>query len=252
MVDKIIIYEHPLNEKVRTMLRLEHLFTQAGHYLNGRSRWDTRVMIATLMDILDFLSRSDLRTELLKEIERSITNLRQLMQIPEVDEARLSTILRALEHLASNLHSVKQQLGQELRNDPFLTQIRQRCTIPGGSCDFDLPSYHHWLNQAPEKRIADQKRWFAQLDPARQAIELILKMLRNSSEFRSGQSDSGSYEQALDSSTAYQLIRLALPASASYYAELSGSKHRFSVRFLRPGGEKVDTPVEFKYSTCTI
>lgn len=250
-----IVYEHPLSERIRTMLRLEHLFRQASHFLKGQTAWDSRVFITTLLDILDIFSRGDLRTELLKELERSTGNLRGLMQNPNVDHERLGTILRALEHLIENLHSLSAQPGQALRDDEFITAIRQRSSIPGGTCDFDLPVYHRWLEQDRVMREQDQKRWFASLDAVRQAIELLLKMIRNSAEPRALSTDNGSYQKQLESGLPYQMVRVMLPIDSPYYAEISGSKHRFSLRFLKPDEERpklAEDTVTFKLACCSL
>jgi cell division protein ZapD len=250
-----IVYEHPLSERVRTMLRLEHLFRQASHFLKGETAWDSRVYISTLMDVLDIFSRGDMKTELIKELERSTGNLKGLLQNPNVDHNRLGTFLRALEHLIDNLHGLPAQPGQALREDEFITAIRQRSSIPGGTCDFDLPLYHQWLERGPSARAQDQKRWFATLDAVRQAIELLLKMIRNSAEPRPKSTDNGSYQEQLQSGLPYHLIRVMLPHDSPYYAEISGSKHRFSLRFLEPGEERpklADAPVEFKLACCSL
>ena len=65
-----IIYEHPLSERMRFFMRLEHLFRQAAYTLRGYSVWDSRSTLMSLTAILDILSRGDLKTELLKELER--------------------------------------------------------------------------------------------------------------------------------------------------------------------------------------
>jgi cell division protein ZapD len=250
-----IIYEHPLNERIRTMLRLEHLFNLAMHYMKGQSSWDSRIFITTLIDILDIFSRGDLKNELIKELERSATTLKNLMANPNVDSARLATILKAMEHLIENLYGLKNQPGHELREDEFLNAIRQRSTIPGGSCDFDLPAYHRWLEQPWVQREVEQKQWFSQLDPIRQAIELLLKMIRNSADPLNASSDAGSYQQSLDSTQPYQLLRVSLPADSPYYAEISGSRHRFNIRFLQPvdgRAQLADQPVTFQITSCSL
>ncbi len=250
-----IIYEHPLNERIRTMLRLEHLFTLAMHYMRGQSSWDSRIFVTTLIDILDIFSRGDLKNELIKELERSATTLKNLMANPNVDGARLATILKAMEHLIENLYGLKNQPGHELREDEFLSAVRQRSTIPGGSCDFDLPAYHRWLEQPWEQREVEQKQWFSQLDPIRQAIELLLKMIRNSADPHNASSDAGSYQQSLDSTQPYQLLRVSLPADSPYYAEISGSRHRFNIRFLQHvegRAQLADQPVAFQITSCSL
>jgi len=250
-----IIYEHPLSERIRTMLRLEHLFRLASHYRNGESSWDSRTFVSTLIDILDIFSRGDLKNELIKELERSAQTLHSLMANPNVDSSRLATILKAMEHLIENLYAMKNQPGHELRQDEFLSAVRQRSTIPGGNCDFDLPAYHRWLEQPWPQREADQKRWFAQLDPIRQAIELLLKMIRNSADAVTAISEDGSYQQSLDSSQPFQLLRVSLPADSPYYAEISGSRHRFNIRFLHTVNgrlEKAGQAVSFQITCCSL
>lgn len=249
------IYEHPLNERIRTLLRLEHLFRQAAHFIQGHSSWDSRVFVATLLDILDIFSRGDLRTELLKELERATVNLRGLMNIPQVDHGKLGTILRAMEHLIDNLHGLATQPGQALRDNDFITAVRQRSAIPGGTCDFDLPAYHLWLHTDYEKRLLDQRSWLATLDPVRQAIELLLKMTRNSAEAHETVAEQGSYQRQLDSNIPFQLVRVMLPEESPYYAEISGSRHRFTIRFLRPGPDKVrvaQEAVSFRLACCSL
>lgn len=250
-----IIYEHPLNERIRTMLRLEHLFRLAMHYMKGENSWDSRIYIATLIDILDIFSRGDLKNELIKELERSTTTLNNLMANPQVDSSRLATILKAMEHLIENLYGMVKQPGHELREDEFLNAIRQRSTIPGGTCDFDLPAYHRWLELPWQQREVEQKAWFAQLDPIRQAIELLLKMIRNSADPLSETSENGSYQQSLDSSQPFQLLRVALASDCPYYAEISGSRHRFNIRFLHllEGRPQLATEaVPFQITCCSL
>ena len=249
------IYEHPLNERIRTLLRLEHLFRQAIHFQGGKNSWDSRVFIASLLDILDIFSRGDLKTELIKELERATNNLRNLMSIPEVDHDKLGTILRAMEHLIDNLHNLNSQPGQSLRDDDFITAIRQRSSIPGGTCDFDLPAYHQWLEGACEQRLTDQRRWLTSLDPIRQSIELLLKMIRNSAEAREIVATQGSYQRQLDNNAPFQLVRVLLPIASPYYAEISGSRHRFTIRFLRPSAEKAqlaEGEVSFRLACCSL
>ncbi|NIQ09928.1 MAG: cell division protein ZapD, partial [Gammaproteobacteria bacterium] len=193
--------------------------------------------------------------ELLKELERSTGNLRGLLQNPKVDHERLGTILRALEHLTVNLHGLPAQPGQALREDSFITSIRQRSSIPGGTCDFDLPIYHWWLDQSWKIREQEQKRWYSSLNAVRQAIEMLLKMIRNSAEPRTLSTDNGSYQQQLDSNIPYQMVRVMLPDNSPYYTEISGSKHRFSLRFLKQGQGKAgvaEDTVNFKLSCCNL
>lgn len=254
-MSKPTIYEHPLNERMRIMLRLELLFSQMQHFKQGKSPWDSRVFLSTMMDILDLFSRGDLKTELLKEADRAANTLNQLLEHPGVDHDRLRSILRALQHISASLHNFQGQLGQALREDNFLSSIRQRSTIPGGTCDFDLPAYHQWLSTNSERRTEDQANWFSELDSIRQAIELLLKLIRNSSEPAKALAEKGGYLQSLDPAQPYQMIRIIVPAKYSCYAEVSGGRHRFTVRFMQLTKEKavqVDYDLDFFVSGCVF
>lgn len=254
-IQEPIIYEHPLSERIRTILRLEHLFRLAMHYMRGRNGWDSRIFVTTLIDILDIFSRGDLKNELIKELERAASTLNKLMANPQVDSSRLATILKAMEHLIENLYGMKNQPGHHLREDEFLNAVRQRSTIPGGTCDFDLPAYHRWLEQPWAQRELDQKKWFSQLDPIRQAIELLLKMIRNSADAVTATSKDGSHQQSLDSNQTFQLLRVSLPADSPYFAEISGSRHRFNIRFLQPGIDKpqlTTQDISFQLTCCSL
>lgn len=231
-MSKVTIYEHPLSERIRTLLRLEYLFKQLQHFHHGESHWDSRILISTLFDLLEMFSRADLKTELLKEIERASNNLKEHLEHPQVDHKRLTTILRALEGCSTKLYALRGPLGQCIKDDPFLATIRQRSSIPGGSCDFDLPGYHQWLGTPREQRRDREGEWLKGLAPIQQTAEILLKLIRSSTEPRSVVATGGQYQQSLDTSLPYQMIRLYLPVEAHYYAEISGGKHRFTVRFL--------------------
>ncbi len=250
-----IIYEQPLSERIRTILRLEHLFRLAAHSMKGKSSLDSRNYISTLLDLLDLFSRGDLKSELLKELERSANTLRCLVSNPQVDSSRLTTILKAMEHLIDNLYGMKSQPGSELRKVELLNMVRQRNSIPGGTCDFDLPAYHRWLQQTWEQRDADQKRWFAMLDPVRQSIELLLKMIRNSADPITVTCNDGTYQHTLDGAQNIQLIRVSLPADSPYYAEISGNRHRYNIRLLRSAdgrSQLADQSVSFQITCCCL
>lgn len=252
-----IHYEHPLNERVRLLLRLEFLFRQCRHFMGGTSSWDSRGVLTTFNEILALFSRGDLKNELIKELERNSAGLTPLATAPGVNQEQLGNILRWLGHLTAALHKQDGQLGQALRNDEFLTAVRQRFTIPGGSCDFDLPQYHHWLTRPYELRSADQERWLETLDPVRQTVELLLKLIRNSADASYELASGGNFESTLDPGAPYQLIRIGLPEKVHYFPEISGGKHRIAVRFLAPapnGGraKPVGEDVSFNLTCCIL
>lgn len=255
-VHPFVVYEHPLNERMRNLLRLEFLFRQAQHCQSGSTAWDSRLFMATLLDILAILSRSDLKTELIKELERHLSTLGRLGESADVDQQQLATILKHLAQLRSALHGSNGPLGQDLRDSEFLNVVRQRSSIPGGACDFDLPAYHRWLNQPAETRRRVQQAWLDSLRLTRQTVELLLKLVRNTAEPSHEVATAGGFQRNLEADLPFQLIRVAIDSALPYYAEISGGKHRFTIRFLessesgRPRQATGEVP--FRLSCCAI
>lgn len=255
MVEKIT-YEQPLNERVRTFLRLEFLFHQIQHTLQGDTEWDSRATMGTLLDILNVCGRSDLRTELLKELERHAATLTRLERAPGVDQQRLTQILDEIDVLVDRLHALSGQPGQLLRQNEFINSIKQRSATPGGTCDFDLPAYHYWLQRPAYERIGDLERWLTSLDSVRYAVGLILRLIRECAMPTRELAIGGFYQKSLDPETPCQLVRIQIPQDSPYYAEISGGKHRFTVRFMEPvaNGRALQTAedVEFEMTCCVI
>src|SRR5512146_106560 len=134
-----LIYEQPLNERVRTFLRLEFLLEQAAHHTGLSSMWDSRAALVAILEIGSLLTRGDVRTEVLKELERCATLLQRLKGSPDVDGSRLQTVLTDIDRLRHEMDGDGRPLGVCLKESEFLNAIRNRLAIPGGTCQFDLP-----------------------------------------------------------------------------------------------------------------
>jgi len=256
IVHKFLTYEQPLNERMRTFLRLEYLFAQANQTLHRKTMWDSRTTMDRVLDILSICSRTDLKAEVLKELERQTGNLSRLEDNPDVDKNTLRRILDQLDVLSDRLHAISGQVGQGLKESELLKSIRQRNSIPGGTCHFDIPGYYYWLNQPPEQRIQDLSRWLSIFEPIRLSIELLLRLVRESTQGNQQLAVDGFYQQALDANIPFQMIRVTVPDTVPYFAEISGGKHRFTVRFLkqnineRPVQSNKD--VSFELACCVI
>lgn len=253
---QLIYYEQPLNERIRGFLRLEFLFRQANHTLHGESRWDSRATLTCIIDIIEVLNRTDLKTELLKELDRHQTVLAPLRQTSAVDQQRLEDILDRLGNYQERLHTDMQALGHSLRDNEFLTGIRQRAGVPGGSCDFDMPALHYWLEQRAETRVAELQAWLTSLEDVRAPIELLVHLVRESGSPTEAFAESGFFQKTLDAGVAFQLIRVGLATDAPLFAEISAGKHRFTVRFLQQQGasrpRQVSEDVSFQLCCCAL
>ena len=251
-----VYYEQPLNERVRTFLRLEHLFCQTDYTLRGFSIWDTRATLNTLVDTLEILNRTDFKSELLKELDRQSSKLESLVNMPGVDTQQLDTVLTQLKESETALHAINGQIGQSLREHEVLNSIKQRQTIPGGTCPIDLPALHLWLQQDPEQRIEQLETWNSSLAIVRKPVALLLGIIREASNPDKLVAPEGFYQQSLDSNTPIQLIRVGIDKHSPYFAEISAGKHRLTIRFLEPQAGRrplqAQEAINFELTCCVI
>ncbi len=232
MQENTVVYEQPLNERVRALLRLEYLFERATFRMDGPSVWDSRSSVEAIIDIMNILSRTDLMTEIIKELERDAVTLEGLGAKRGVDHVRLNELLGQIRGLLTDLRAGDSTPGQELRQNELLSCVRQRSSIPAGTCSFDIPAYQHWLERPAEARVSDIRDWLSQFQTLRDAVTLCLQLIRGSATASREVAEAGFYQRNLDSSAPCQLVRVVVPANASWFPEISGGRHRFSIRFV--------------------
>jgi cell division protein ZapD len=233
-----ITYEFPLNERIRVFIRLEQLFKQFNHFLNGESVWDKRAALNVLLDIMTIFSRNDLKSELLKELDRHSKVLNKLAHSQGVDSEKLSQLLGSVSQTSKKLYASSGKIGIHVMESDLFQSIAQRSSIPGGTCSFDLPEFHYWLEQEESIRLKDLQQWSSPFNDIRNAIDLILNLIRNSSDETQEIAKAGFFQISLDRSQPYQLVKVSLDESLHYFAEISGGKHRCTVRFMVPSNDE--------------
>jgi cell division protein ZapD len=154
-----LIFEQPLNERMRTFLRLDFLYNQAVYHNEMASPWGSRAAMSSLIDILSLTTRGDVRSDVLKELESQLGALNEFHANPSVDSQRLKTLISNLVRLRTDLMSAGSAFLQPLRDSEFVNAIRHRSAIPGGTCEFDLPDYYFWLSQPGETRMRTFSQW---------------------------------------------------------------------------------------------
>ncbi|MGQ9659273.1 MAG: cell division protein ZapD [Thermochromatium sp.] len=251
-----ITFEHPLNERVRTFLRLEHLFLQLDHFVQQEDPRASRCAIWTLLDIVAVTTRADVRNEILKELDRLIGNLNRLSTQRGVDKEALKEVLGELHRANDVVQHLNGPIGHRAREDEFLKSIAKRSSIPGGTCSFDLPHFHYWLIQPIEQRQARFNDWLQDLKPAIEAIRLALSLTRSSSASRQVTAEGGFYQEALDALAPAQMLRVTIESQMAIFPEISGHKNRFSIRFMQPEPQGRATPhtedVQFRLTCCVF
>jgi len=251
----LIVYEYPLSERIRTLLRLEDLFERARHFLAGENPLEHHVALLSLFEILEVASRADLKSDLLQELERQKQVLLAYRNNPQIAEDVLSQVISDMEQAAQSLFAMTGKIGQYLRENEWLMSIKQRTGIPGGACEFDLPSYHFWLHRDSGARLADLMTWITPLYPIRDGTAIVLRLLREGGKPTRLVAHQGTFSQMLGGKVA-QMVRIRLAPDMQYVPEISANKYALNVRFtvfgIEPRPRLAETDVEFELTFCNL
>ncbi len=249
----MISYEFPLNERVRTMLRLEDLYRRLYQLMDGTSNCDHHVALGVIFEILEVTSRGELKSDLLQELERQKRMLASLRNNPEISEDALEATLNEIDNVSAQLLSSSGKIGQHIRENEWLMLIKQRACIPGGMCEFDLPSYHYWQYQGEALRRQHLEEWVAPLRPINNALTILLKLLRENCKSHQFVAQNGSFQQMQGGRVA-QMLRVTIAKELPCIPEISANKYALNIRFVNAdyAGKSSLYPhdVEFKLTFC--
>lgn len=245
----MVIFEHPLNEKMRIWLRLEFLIKQLLHNKNFEAN-NALFFFHLLDELLEIIERNDIRSDLLKNIEEQKQKLSIWLDVPGVDKSLLDDLLIKLNTFIHELN-FNPKLGQDLKDDRFISTIRKRITIPGGCCSFDLPFFHLWLQQPQTIREEQIDQWLQSLSTLFQTISLCMQLIRQSSHFEQLSCTNHFYQNSQDD---ISLLRIKVPLDKKLYPQVSGNNNRYAIRFLplEPimNNNDQEMLVEFELACC--
>lgn len=251
------VYEFPLNERIRVFIRLEQLFLQLHHFMKGVTVFDKRAAITVLLDILMIFSRNDLKSELLKELDRHSKTLNQIANSQGVDTTKLHQILEDLNIISKRLYEANGKIGINVMDSDLFKSISQRSSIPGGTCSFDLPAFHYWLEQDKTTQQEDLTHWTTPFNNINSAINLILNFIRQSSIPTQELAEAGFFQLSLEKTQPFQLLRVSIEHSSPCFAEISGGKHRFTIRLMSPSSDnsrprQISDDIPFLLTRCVF
>ena len=229
----MILYEYPFNERIRTYLRLEHLFARLGQLMPRDSAMDHHFALITIFEVMDVASRAELKSDVLKDLEKQKTHMAAYRGNPAISEASLDAVLGQLEEAFAQLNQQHGKPGHELVDNEWLMSIRSRAVIPAGTCSFDLPAYHAWQHRQAGARRADLEQWARTLAPLARAVALLMQILRDSGKPQKVMATNGHFQQNLPQGRTFQLLRLRIDESLDLVPEISGNRLMVSVRLQR-------------------
>jgi cell division protein ZapD len=229
----VILYEYPFNERIRTYLRLEHLFRRLGELVPSESPLSHHYALITIFEIMDVAARADLKADVMRDLDKHKSVFNSYRGNPAIAETVLDQVVGQLERNFTTLNGVAGKAGQALTENEWLMSIRSRAGIPGGTCEFDLPAYYAWQHRPAPSRRADLERWSNTLSPLASSIYLLLKLLRDADVPYKVIATRGQFQQNLPQGRSFQLLRLRIDPRLGLIPEISGNRLMVSVRLMR-------------------
>ncbi|GLR71051.1 cell division protein ZapD [Agaribacter marinus] len=226
----VALYEFPLCEKVRNYLRLEQLFLQLHEASEPESSFQALQFFELLFDLIELVERLDLRVDFIRDIDSQEKNLIHWSQHPEIDSGALDQTLLQLKNLLTQIKLTK-KLGASIKEERFLSSIRQRFAIPGGATSFDLPSLFCWIKQNSETKQTDIQRWIKHLSLVNDSIKIIMAFLRERGRFHQVVGKNGFYQGNVEDKV--ELVRVKCSNDHAYYPVLSGNTYRYGIKFMQ-------------------
>ena len=200
----MILYEYPFNERIRTYLRIEHLFRRLAELVARDHPIDHHYALSTIFEVMDVGARADLKSDLLKDLEKQRQILHSYRGNPAISERALDAVTGQVDHCYNGLSSVQGKAGHILTENDWLMSIRSRVGIPGGT-----------------------------LAPMAESVSLLMKMLRESGAPQKVVASGGQFQQNLPQGKTFQLLRLSINPGLGVIPEISGNRLMVSIRFMR-------------------
>jgi cell division protein ZapD len=248
----VALYEFPLCEKVRNYLRLEQLFNQLDEVKFATTEYQYLYFFEVLFDLIELIERIDLRSDFVRDLDQQEKTLVHWSKHPDIDSSALEQALQTLHRLSGQIkHSKK--LGAGIRDEKFLSNIRQRFSIPGGATSFDLPSLFCWLKQPEGIKKIQISAWKEHLLIVDSSIKMLMSFLRERGRFASALAKNGFYQGAIEDKI--EMIRVKCDNTKGYYPVLSGNKHRYGIKYMTLFPDEGSTGaiadnIDFEIASC--
>lgn len=253
----MVLFEYPLNERIRTLLRFESLFEHLFRFEKEVDPLMQEVTFRILFEMVDACTRTDIRSELLKELDKHKKIIEQscLNVGDELAVAEATQQLNALNEMTALL-TASHRFGNCLTTNKWLTYLKNRFASFGFATDTEVPQYRLWQTMSVTQRQQQVHEWIEPIRPYYEAIKMALGRLRQSGTvLEASVGKAGSHAESLGGNIC-QLVRIWVD-DQTLYPEVTANRHMISISFKRLNEELDSLPVHgqdisFKFSLCNL
>lgn len=238
----MINYDFPLNEKLRRFLRIEELFEKMDVHLKSRNKFSDYMTFEILFNLMSSASRSDLKVELMQELEKQNIKVKQRRKSAN-SKTLQNKILRIKKILSKNVL----QPGFYFGDDRLIQEIKTRRDSPFGILSTDFPEFKFWLESKNElkRKIYFQKK----IEPfiaIKDATKLILNLLRKESVVQAAQTSDGHFQIKLNPLEKKDIVIVTLQKKLRVIPNISSNKYAINIQFTDSNHKKINQKINFK------
>ncbi|WP_144393684.1 cell division protein ZapD [Pleionea sediminis] len=253
MVDNYHYFEFPLSQNYRQLLRLENTFSHFERLIRLNTEASNEASLLCIVNLLEYLSRIDMKTELIRELEAQTHQYEKLKSNPAVDVTKLENFLEQLAKLHQWAINYRGRLGDDLRQQPLIKNILTKQSLHTGVSSCDSPELSRFCRLSADKAKSYIEEWYHSFEGLKTSVSVILRLTRELSSFETGSAPMGDFliEKPNPGNT---LLRIRLSKHDTVFPEVSAGKHRISIHFYYLDDKltklKCRKAVNFKYATC--
>ena len=235
-------------------MRIEFLYSRLKYFAsNLDNNWNTRTVIHTLLEVYSILSRTDVRREVLADLDRYIMQMQRFQSAPDADNDMVNDILEDLDSIKNQVVNIGTDYLIRLREDEFIATLLHRHTLPGGKAEFDMPKYKFFLESDKKSVSVKINGWIDVIKPICEGIDKLMWIIRDSNEPIATVAVEGQYNHQMEKRTQISLVRILID-DKEIYPEISGGRHLIAVRFFHQNQDGVYAQykknVNFKICLC--
>ena len=238
----MVNYEFPLNEKIRRFLRIEEIFLKIDYQQKNHNSFSEYGLFMLLFDLMTTASRSDLKVELLQTLDAVQIKLKNKRNSVKNNKSiiKISTAKK-------NLEKSIIQPGFYFGNDRLIQEVKARNDSPFGIVSTDFPELRYWLEiESKDIRKKYFYEKFSPFNPIKDAIKLILTIIKDEAVFKKVETDKGLYQIKLNPSLKNDLITIQLLSGSKFFPHISSNKYAINIQFNDHKNIKIDKKIKFR------
>mgnify|MGYP006164289361 FL=1 len=249
--NQVSLYEEPVQEKIRKFIKIEFLLNKIYYFKSKDNKSENYVALLALCELYEILSRSDIKSELIREIETQNSYFETIKEIPQADSSKLNSVLEKQNLLLKSIYNIESNYLDYLEHDILFKTILKNCftQLQPASIDF-------WLSRDILIRETQIDLWLEPLIFIKRSIDFILEVIRKSGRFEDRMAEKGFFIEKLDIKKNILLIRVTLTSDLYYYPQISVGKQRLTIMFMTKDDKNNLVPhqedLNFILTTCSL